>query len=520
MDPDPFQRDSDLGHVNATHDRSIGLFGATAIGVGAIVGGGILALAGVAFSSTGPSAILAFSLNGGIALLTVASFADLAKRFPQSGGTYTYAKNVLSIEAAFLVGWVVWFASILAGVLYALGFAAFAIEGLVRVVPEGAESWLLSAGARIGIALVTTVFLAGALVRRPSGGGNAATIGKLIVFAILIVGGAWTLAGTSPSVVTQQLDPFFSAGPTGLVQAMGYTFIALQGFDLIAAAGGEVRDPQRNLPRSMYLSLFIALLVYLPLLFMIATVGTPAGEPIGRAAATDEAGLVALAAEHFIGPAGFWLVIGAGVLSMLSALQANLFGASRIGLAMARDRTLPRALGALRPGSGAPGVAVAVTAGIVLLGTIAVQDVSVAGAASSLVFLVSFTMVHWAAILARRRSGERRSLRPYIGGLLCVALAVFQALAVPTAGILIGVLLAVGIIFYVTVLASGARLADSSAQARDADLARLRGRSPLVLVPIGNPASAAGLVDLAAIVRTPGVGRTLLLSVVRTLRGN
>ena len=505
--------------LTAGHDRQIGLFGATSVGVGAIVGGGILALAGVAFSTTGPSAILAFALNGGIAFLTVASFADLSRRFPQSGGTYTYAKNVLSIEAAFLVGWVVWFASILAGVLYALGFAAFAIEGLVRVVPDDVASSLGSAGARITIAFLTTGLLAGALIRRPSGGGDLATIGKLIVFAVLLGGGAWTVLGTSPSVVADQLDPFFSAGPTGLLQAMGYTFIALQGFDLIAAAGGEVRDPRRNLPRSMYLSLTIALLVYIPLLFLIATVGTPAGEPIDQVAAMDEAGLVAVAAEQFIGPAGFWLVIGAGVLSMLSALQANLFGASRIGMAMARDRTLPRSLGTLQPRSGTPVVAVAVTAAIVVLGTVAVQDVSIAGAASSLIFLISFAMVHWAAILARRRSGERVSLRPFVGGLLCVGLAVFQALAVPAAGIVIGTLLAVGVLFYITVLASGARLADSSAQARDEDLARLRGRSPLVLVPIGNPASAAALVDLASVVRAPAVGRTLLLSVLRTPEG-
>lgn len=105
----------------AHHTRHIGLLGATGIGVGAIVGsaivgGGILALAGAVFATTGPSAINAFGLNGVI-----------ARRFHESGGTYTYAKKVLSIEVAFLVGWVVWFASILAGVLYALGFAAFAV---------------------------------------------------------------------------------------------------------------------------------------------------------------------------------------------------------------------------------------------------------------------------------------------------------------------------------------------------------------------------------------------------------
>ena len=95
-------------------ERHMGLYGATALGVDAIVGGGILALAGVAFATAGPGAIAAFALNGVIAAITVASFARLARRFLESGGIYTYAKRVLSIQVAFMVGWVVWFASIVA----------------------------------------------------------------------------------------------------------------------------------------------------------------------------------------------------------------------------------------------------------------------------------------------------------------------------------------------------------------------------------------------------------------------
>jgi hypothetical protein len=75
--------------------------------------------------------------------------------------------------------------------------------------------------------------------------------------------------------------------------------------------------------------------------------------------------------------------------------------------------------------------------------------------------------------------------------------------------------LAIGAVLYLIVFASGASLVDASAEARDPDLARLRGRSPLVLVPIANPARAASLVDVAATIRTPGTGRVLLLSVVR-----
>ena len=111
--------------------RSLGLWGATGVGVGAIVGGGVLTFAGVAFATTGPSAIVAFALNGGIVLLTALSLAELASRFPESGGTYTYARKVLTVEAGFAVGWVVWFASVVAAVLYAVGFAVFLPRGKV-----------------------------------------------------------------------------------------------------------------------------------------------------------------------------------------------------------------------------------------------------------------------------------------------------------------------------------------------------------------------------------------------------
>ena len=104
--------------------------------MGAIVGGGILVLAGAAFRETGPSALVAFALNGLIALMTALSFAEMSSMFPESGGAYTFAKKVLTVRAAFGVGWVLWFAYIVAGVLYALGFAVFAAEGASRLIGD------------------------------------------------------------------------------------------------------------------------------------------------------------------------------------------------------------------------------------------------------------------------------------------------------------------------------------------------------------------------------------------------
>ena len=504
-------------------ERTLGLLGATGVGVGAIVGGGILALAGVAFAATGPSAVVAFLANGVIAMLTALVFAEMASSFPESGGTYTFAKKVLSVEAAFMVGWVVWFASIVAAVLYALGFAAFFNILVVELWPS-ASGWIGGRAESSLVACAATAFYGVGLMRRQGGGGQWETLGKVAVFVILIVAGLWVVPSRDPAVLADQLTPFFAAGAVGLLQAMGYTFIALQGFDLIAAVGGEVKNPTRNLPRSMIGSLAVALAIYVPLLLLVATVGMDPTTDVASVAAAEPEAVVVIAVEHYLGPTGFWLVIVAALLSMLSALQANLLAASHIALVMARDRNLPARVRQVDPVRHTPIAAVALTSGTVIAITLVVPSVAVAGAMSSLIFLLSFALAHWMAILVRRRGGGREDafLLPYfpavpvLGGLACLGLAIFQGVAVPAAGAVGAAWLALGGTLYILIFSRRARVADAAVEALDPHLARLRGRSPLVLVPIANPSSAESLVTLASALAPPRVGKVLLLYVVRT----
>ncbi len=508
----------------ASDGRPLGLAGATGIGVGAIVGGGILALAGVAFATTGPAALLAFTLNGVIALLTALSFAELATAFPESGGTYTFARKVLPVRTAFAVGWVVWFASIVAAVLYALGFAAFAVvaaQSLWNVLYGQPLDWLAAGWTLTGLAMAATFFYTFSLIRSSAGGGQWATIGKIIAFAALIAGGVWVLVTRPPADLSTSFNPFFINGTLGLFQAMGYTFIALQGFDLIAAVGGEVRDPQRNLSRAMILSLGIALAVYLPLIFIIATVGVTPGQTIAEMSIANPETVVALAVRNYLGTAGFWLVMVAAVLSMLSALHANLLAASRMARTMARDRTLPELLERLHPKYTTPAPAIFLCALLVTAILLGLGDVAAAGAAASLIFLVSFGLVHWIAFQARRRSNQRPPfctpffpLVPVCGGIACAALALFQSIAVPAAGLLAGVWLGAGGLLYWALFGHRAGVVDAAAEATDPHLIQLRGRNPLVLVPIVNPANAAAMVGVANALTPPGVGRVLLLTVV------
>ncbi|MFC1849732.1 amino acid permease [candidate division CSSED10-310 bacterium] len=510
---------------NSSSERTIGLLGATGVGIGAIVGGGILALAGVAFATTGPSAIISFSLNGLIALLTALTFAELSVAFPESGGTYVFAKKVLTVQAAFTVGWVVWFASIVAAVLYSLGFAAFSvvvIENIWRALQGTVPFWLTSHGSVTTLAIAANIVYGVSLIRTKSGGGQWENVGKIVIFVILIAGGLWALSSRSWSDIQTNLRPFFSSGMSGLIKAMGYTFIALQGFDLIAAVAGEIRNPERNIPRAMFLSLGTAVAIYIPLLFIVATVGVDPGQSITSASAAQPETIIAVAAQNYLGQFGYWLVMVAAIFSMLSALRANLFAASRVALTMSRDRTLPYTLDAIDVRSGTPKKSILVTLITVTLILSVTPDIAAAGAASSLIFLITFALAHWIGILARLRgSAQSTAFRvplfpffPVLGAISCLGLAVFQGISVPSAGLIAGGWLLFGGILYLVLFARRARVVDALSEAHDPQLVRLRGRSPLVLVPIANPASARAMVAVANALAPPSIGRVLLLLVV------
>jgi APA family basic amino acid/polyamine antiporter len=509
-----------MSESTAGPQRHLGLFDATGIGVGAIVGGGLLALAGVALAATGPGAWLAFLLNGVIAILTALSFSELSTAFPQSGGTYLFAKRVLSVGAAFSVGWVVWFASIVAGALYAVGFAAFVADGAAALWP-GVMNRITGPGPVVGLALVSTLACTLVLCRAAGAGGNWINVLKVVVFAVLIAGGVWAWRREHPPGL-ERLAPVFPRGFGGLIQAMGYTFITLQGFDLIAAVAGEVRAPRRVIPRAMLLSLGLSLAVYLPIMLLIPLAGVPAGMDLAELVSRNPDAVVANAARVFLGETGFWLVIAVGALSMLSALIANLFAASRIAQAMAQDRTLPPVLERISSRHGTPYFALACTGGLACLVLIVVGDVERAGAAASLIFLVTFALAHVICLLARWRKPDHQGFHmplwpilPGVGALACVALALFQGVTVPLAGLIVGAWLVAGFFCYLWLFGRRARVYDAASEALDPDLLELRGRSPLVLVPIANPANAGVMALLAACISPPRIGRVLLLNVAR-----
>jgi APA family basic amino acid/polyamine antiporter len=191
-------------------------------------------------------------------------------------------------------------------------------------------------------------------------------------------------------------------------------------------------------------------------------------------------------------------------------------------LAMSSDRTLPALLQRRSANRGTPVFAIIVTALLVSVLVLAVPNIAAAGAASSLIFLVTFAIAHWLAILVRQRSALNPSpfrapfypFVPVVGGLACIGLAVFQGFAVPLAGRIAVGWLSLGGILFLTLFARRARLMDVSSIAANPELVRLRGNTPLVLVPIANPSNASAMIALADALVPQGFGRVLLQTVV------
>ena len=125
--------------------------------------------------------------NSLVAALTALTYAELATSFPENGGTYLFAKRAISLRAAFGLGWILWFAYLVAGVLYALGFGAYATSVITTLWPSSdlsssAQLWL---GKSIGV--VAIIVYVAILTRTLVGGGQWESIGKVIVFVIVIV---------------------------------------------------------------------------------------------------------------------------------------------------------------------------------------------------------------------------------------------------------------------------------------------------------------------------------------------
>ena len=406
------------GEQNRSPEAELGLLDATMIGMGAMIGAGIFVLTGLAAEIAGPAAIIVFTLNGVVTAFTGLSYAELASSIPKSGGGYAFVREIFDDFSSFIMGWMLWFAYMIAGALYALGFAPNFLELLhvYEIVPPPGEVSavalpVVDAALPIGflLAFVAVLGLVALNAVSTAASGSAETVFTIIKVSILLVFVAFGLA--SPMFSGAEFQPLFPevSGAGAVLPAMGLTFIAFEGYDLITTVTEEVENPRENIPKAIFVSLAVTVVVYLAV--VAVAIGTLGASGLAEA---GEAGIAAAATSFMptglpIIQNGGALVVFGAVFSTLTALNAVVIASSRVAFSMGREGQLLPSFGQIHHRYGTPFVAILASA-VVMLGSVALPTQS-AGNMSSLFFLLSFVIVNVAAIRLRR---ERPNMnRPY-----------------------------------------------------------------------------------------------------------
>jgi len=312
--------------VSSTPNRGsgqIGMVAAVSIGIGGMVGAGIFSILGVVAQAAGNAMWLAFAIGGVVALLSTYSYAKLGATFPSAGGAVHFL--VKSFGDGVLAGGLnlfMWAGYIISLALYATAFGGYAAT-FVTTTPS---PLLLKSLAVACVVLLTVVNALGAKFM-----GRSETVIVAVKVAILVLFAAVGLWFIRPGYLSPELWPETKS----ILFGAGLLFIGYEGFGLITNAAADMRNPRQMLPRALYTSVILVIILYLAV--SLTVTGNLSDFEIERA--KDYA--LAEAAKPFLGELGFRLIAIAALFSTASAINATLFGSANVCYMIARDGELP-----------------------------------------------------------------------------------------------------------------------------------------------------------------------------------
>jgi len=377
------------------------------MGLGMMIGAGVFIGIGITIAEVGPGGvILTFALNGLIALFTAMSFAELSSAIPRAGGAYNFARIAFGRGPSFLAGWMEWFASSVAGSLYAVVFATYTLDFCNQL---GLLDWLgMSMATAVRIVAIATAGLF--LYINYRGASETGKVGAFFTLGQMLFVLGIAVAGIVVAAVDpQRLENFRFFLPNGwgrLLATMGFVYVAFEGFEVIAQTGDEAIEPKRNIPKAMIYSVAIAAVTYVLVSFAtVVAVKSDPGEPaawrwIGQFGETG----FGKAVERLL-PFGSVLVTLAVIFSSTSALNATIYSGTRASYALGRDRMMPAAFSRISHKRKTPYVALMFTGLIVLVvaGALPITDV---GSCASMMFLFLFFLVNLCVVKVRLNMGD------------------------------------------------------------------------------------------------------------------
>ena len=302
--------------------------------------------------------------------------------------------------------------------------------------------------------------------------------------------------------------------------AMGLTFIAFEGYDLIATVAEEIKSPEKTIPRATMISLTVTVLIYLLIVAVcIGAIRPETGtswEFLGRYQETA----IAKAAENFMPFFGIALIIFGGLLSTVSALNATILASSRVAFSMSRDKMLPLALCRIHPDHRTPHLAIAVT-GIIVLVIAVLFPIHVIGSAASVMFLLTFALVNLSLIALRRKFPELKGgfrvplypVTPIAAIVLNLALALYQFKFEARAWYIAIVWVIVGLFIYFMHFEK-ATAADMPQVLEVHQAKNSSNYAYRILIPLYNPDHVIALMKLAVPLARAYEGEIIVLAVV------
>ncbi len=338
--------------------RALGWPALTAIGLGTMLGG-IFPTIGAGAHVAGPGVVLAYALSGLICLCAALCYAEFASMVPVAGSAYTYAYATLGELVAWVIGWDLILEYGLSLAPTASSWSDFAQhligdfglrlpQALQTAAPFGAHPQYDAIAALVTIAVTVLV----AIGIRESAGVNAALVVLQIATMVVFV------SAVAGSVHMANFHPFAPMGWHGIVSGAALVFYAYIGFDTVTVASEEARNPTRDVPIGIMLSLVLGALLYMALSFV--TVGALQYVKLSDGAAM----LDAVSAAHG-SRVVYWIVAVGGLAGNTTVMLTSLLGQIRIFYVMARDRMLPPGVARVHPRFRTPARMTAITGLIV-----------------------------------------------------------------------------------------------------------------------------------------------------------
>jgi len=404
---------------DATLLRSLTLKDAVGIGLGAIIGAGIFVVTGIAAGVSGPAFLVGLLIAGIIATFNALSSAQLASKYPLSGGTYEYGYILINPAFGFSAGWMFLVSKLAGAGFVAIGFGSY----FYQLIPIGSPLiYSVSAVILLTLANYFGIKKAGLL--------NLVIV-SVTLFSLLYLG----FSGI-PEVNLENFKPFAPFGIPGIAEAAALLFFAFTGYGRIATLAEEVAEPRKTIPKAIIITIVTAIILYA--LISVVAIGV-----IGTENMASSASPLQVVADALSTPALSTIITIGASTAMLGVLLSQILGISRVMLAMGRRSDLPPVFKNIHDRYRVPHIGIFATGLIILLLTLFGSFEFIVRAATFTILLY-YSITNVAALKQVKEDRMYGRTVPTLGLMGCLAMSFSLPLTVILSGIgllLVGFLL-------------------------------------------------------------------------------